>query len=111
MLIHRASCQEYFSGLYDHIRASLRGQLQLSWETARIEFIFSVPTTWGPNPTVERFKQIIYRAGFGARPTHPRHSAVIGLTEAEAAAVYTAKITPGSFQVRAHCSCKIIPNC
>jgi hypothetical protein len=47
-------------------------------------------------PTVERFKGVVERAGFG---THPNHKAIIGLTEAEAAAVHTARMFPRLFEV------------
>jgi hypothetical protein len=58
-----------------------------NWETTRIEFVFSVPTTWEPQPTVAKFKKIAMRAGWGSCRLH---TASIGLTEAEAAAVYVA---------------------
>jgi hypothetical protein len=74
----------------------LKSEFPSWWEDARVEFIFSVPTTWKVNPTVERFRKIISMAGFGR---HPTHTAVIGLTEAEAAAVHTAKDTPAIFRV------------
>jgi hypothetical protein len=86
---------DYFRFLYRCIEARLKGELASRWEDARIEFIFSVPTTWRPNPTVERFRSIISRAGFGSSPNH---TAVIGLTEAEAAAVHTARNSPAIFK-------------
>lgn len=88
---------DYFRFLYRTIEARLRGELASRWEDAKIEFIFSVPTTWKPIPTVERFKKIIAAAGFGSSPSH---TAAIGLTEAEAAAVHTARSMPGIFRVR-----------
>ncbi|ORY02273.1 hypothetical protein BCR34DRAFT_493253 [Clohesyomyces aquaticus] len=86
---------DYFQFLYRCVEARLKGELASRWEDANIEFIFSVPTTWKPNPTVERFRNIISRAGFGQAPNH---TAVIGLTEAEAAAVHTARNTPAIFR-------------
>ncbi|KAF2691612.1 hypothetical protein K458DRAFT_438019 [Lentithecium fluviatile CBS 122367] len=86
---------DYFRFLYRTIESRLKAELASSWEDAKIEFIFSVPTTWKPNPTVERFRNVISRAGFGQ---HCTHTAVIGLTEAEAAAVHTARNTPAIFQ-------------
>lgn len=86
---------DYFQLLYRTIEARLKGELASRWEDAKIEFIFSVPTTWKPIPTVERFRKIIALAGFGA---HPTHVATVGLTEAEAAAVHTARSMPGIFQ-------------
>ena len=44
---------------------------------------------------MERFKNIISRAGFESSPTH---KTLIGLTEAEAAAVHTARNTPAIFK-------------
>lgn len=85
---------DYFQYLYRTIEARLKGELASTWEDAKIEFIFSVPTTWRPLPTVERFRKIIAAAGFGS---FPRHKAAIGLTEAEAAAVHTARNMPGIF--------------
>ncbi|KAF4629765.1 hypothetical protein G7Y89_g8382 [Cudoniella acicularis] len=74
---------DFFKFLYQTIQQNLQGELANRWEDATIEFIFSVPTTWKPVPTVERFRSTIERAGFGR---HPNHTASIGLTEAEAAA-------------------------
>jgi len=87
---------DYFSYLYRTIEARLRGELASRWEDANIEFIFSVPTTWKPIPTVERFRKTISAAGFGSCANH---TASIGLTEAEAAAVHTARSMPGIFKV------------
>jgi hypothetical protein len=86
----------YFQFLYRTIEARLKSELASRWEDAKIEYIFSVPTTWKPAPTVERFRKIIAAAGFGL---YPNHTATIGLTEAEAAAVHTARNMPGIFKV------------
>ncbi|UPX13350.1 uncharacterized protein EKO05_0003863 [Ascochyta rabiei] len=86
---------DYFQFLCRAIETRLKGELASRWEDAKIEYIFSVPTTWRPLPTVERFRKIIAAAGFGA---HPNHTATIGLTEAEAAAVHTARSMPGIFK-------------
>lgn len=86
---------DYFRFLHRTIEQRLKGELASSWENAKIEYIFSVPTTWQPVPTVERFRRIISAAGFGS---NPNHKAEIGLTEAEAAAVYTARNMPGMFK-------------
>jgi hypothetical protein len=48
-------------------------------------------------PTVERFRGTVERAGFGR---FPNHKAIIGLTEAEAAAVHTARVFPKLFNVK-----------
>ncbi|KAI5780863.1 hypothetical protein EDC01DRAFT_753098 [Geopyxis carbonaria] len=77
---------DFLTHLYDWIKKTLMLELPGS-EDARIEYIFSVPTTWSPN-IVERFREIINEVGFGNTPK--LHTAITGLTEAEAAAVYTA---------------------
>ncbi|KAG9188090.1 hypothetical protein G6011_02013 [Alternaria panax] len=86
---------DYFRYLYRTIEARLRGELASRWEDANVEFIFSVPTTWKPIPTVERFRKTVSAAGFGSCANH---TASIGLTEAEAAAVHTARSMPGIFK-------------
>ncbi|KAH8731915.1 hypothetical protein GQ44DRAFT_670576 [Phaeosphaeriaceae sp. PMI808] len=87
---------DYLRKMYEYLAFKLGGELSgVSWENARIEFIFSVPTTWALVPTVENFKRIVKQAGFGL----PRnHSLVIGLTEAEAAAVHVSTEAPGIFR-------------
>jgi hypothetical protein len=87
---------DYFRFLYQYIESKLQMELACRWDDARIEFIFSVPTTWKPHPTVERFRSVTARAGFGKSPNH---KCIIGLTEAEAAAVYTAHESPAIFRV------------
>ena len=92
--------EDYLRRLYRHIEFKLGSEIQgTSWHSATIEFIFGVPTTWG-TLVVESFRSIILRAGFEG---YPGHSVTIGLTEAEAAAVYTSIEACGIFQVRAKC--------
>ncbi|KAF4544176.1 HSP70 family protein [Lasiodiplodia theobromae] len=89
--------EDYMRHLYQHIEFVLSYELAGAyWPDAYIEFIFSVPTTWN-NHTVERFRTIIHRAGFGQ---HLRHVVSIGLTEAEAAAVHTSTEASGIFRDR-----------
>lgn len=88
--------EDYLRLLFQHIESKLSQELDSvnkSWSMANIEFIFSVPTTW-PLNTVNKFKMIASRAGFAS---HPRHTLNIGLTEAEAAAVYVSVEAPGMF--------------
>lgn len=93
---------DYFRLLNQHIESKLQGELGRRWDDLKIEFLFSVPTTWKPHPTVERFRSIIQRAGFGRVANH---AVSIELTEAEAAAVHTAKESPALFNVRTHKNC------
>jgi hypothetical protein len=87
---------DYLRKMYEYLAFKLGGELSgVIWEDARIEFIFSVPTTWAPLPTVENFKRIAKASGFGS---HRGHSLVIGLTEAEAAAVHVSIEAPGIFR-------------
>ena len=91
--------EDYLRLLYRHIEFKLSPELsRTSWQDARIEFLFSVPTTWKPE-TVENLKSVALRAGFGSGQ---KHSISIGLTEAEAAAVHTSIEASGIFVVRSH---------
>ncbi|KAF2467943.1 uncharacterized protein BDR25DRAFT_335749 [Lindgomyces ingoldianus] len=90
--------EDYLRKMYEYLANKLYTEISgASWRDARIEFIFSVPTTWAPNPTVENFRSIVERAGFGQ---HIGHSVTIGLTEAEAAAVHVSTEAPGIFRER-----------
>lgn len=87
---------DYLRKMYDYLSFKLGGELSgVIWEGARLEFIFSVPTTWAPVPTVENFKRIVKKSGFGS---HSSHRVTIGLTEAEAAAVHVSSEAPGIFR-------------
>jgi hypothetical protein len=87
---------DYLKKMYEYLSFKLGAELSgVGWEEARVEFIFSVPTTWAPVPTVENFKRIVREAGFGL---HHGHSLTIGLTEAEAAAVHVSTEAPGIFR-------------
>jgi hypothetical protein len=89
---------DYLSKMYEYLAFRLGGELSgTTWEAARIEFIFSVPTTWPIVPTVENFKSIVSSSGFGGGG--PYHAVSIGLTEAEAAAVHVSTEAPGKHSV------------
>jgi hypothetical protein len=89
--------EDYLRLLYRHIEFKLSPELSgIAWQDARIEFLFSVPTTWKPE-IVENLRSIAQRAGFGCGN---KHLMSIGLTEAEAAAVHTSIEASGIFQVR-----------
>ncbi|TLD35794.1 hypothetical protein E2P81_ATG02097 [Venturia nashicola] len=79
--------EDYLRLLFQHIESKLSQELESvnkPWSLATIDFVFSVPTTWPPS-TVNKFRVIASRAGFASHATHTLN---IGLTEAEAAAVY-----------------------
>jgi len=88
--------RDYLGALYRHIEYTLARDLEKSWADARVEFLFTLPTTWKDQILINRFKKIISSAGFGS---HDNHTFEVGLTEAEAAAVHAAKEAVASFQV------------
>lgn len=88
--------EDYLRSLYEWIEFSLSPQLhRTTWHNAKVEFIFSVPTTWNPL-IVEKFRAIAAKAGYGKVWNH---SLKIGLTEAEAAAVHTSIEASATFNV------------
>jgi hypothetical protein len=78
---------DFFSALYEWVQHTLK-QKYPSFQSSNtiVEYIFSVPTTWD-NAVVAEFQNLFTKAGFGSVKGH---TAIAGLTEAEAAAVYTA---------------------
>ncbi|KAK4096795.1 hypothetical protein N658DRAFT_387844, partial [Parathielavia hyrcaniae] len=80
--------RDYLHEVYKHIRGSIfksnGGESDLLWDDMSIEFIFSVPTTWRGQGILNDFQRIIHSAGFGVPENH---EVILGLTEAEAAAV------------------------
>ena len=89
--------EDYLRMLHRHVEFKLGPEIQgATWQNAKVEFIFGVPTTWKPT-VVETFRTVIQRAGFGSWPDH---TVTMGLTEAEAAAVHTSIEASGIFKVR-----------
>ncbi|KAL4997404.1 hypothetical protein BDV10DRAFT_195126 [Aspergillus recurvatus] len=78
--------QDYITCIYGHVVAHFSTSIP-GFERMRVEFIFSVPTTWKDVRMVEEIRALINSAIESGR-SNGRHWAVIGLTEAEAAAVY-----------------------
>lgn len=79
---------DFLRRLYQHIeRTFSHGPYAKKWES-KVEFVFSVPTTWKTQNVFKAYKQCIQDAGFESRT---QHTSSIGLTEAEAAAVHTLK--------------------
>lgn len=79
---------DYLRGIHDHI-AELFSDVIPGWRTQRVEFVFSVPTTWKNPSMIVELERLLKSAGFENEARD--HRAKIGLTEAEAAAVYAAK--------------------
>ncbi|TAQ90476.1 hypothetical protein B7494_g1204 [Chlorociboria aeruginascens] len=80
--------QDYLRQIYQHVKFSLESMTG-SWKERKVEFVFSLPTTWSNLDTTNKFKEAIKKAGFTA-DNPEKHSAQLELTEAEAAAVYVA---------------------
>ncbi|EGX90490.1 Hsp70 family chaperone [Cordyceps militaris CM01] len=92
---------DFLGEVYRHVKRSVEMQVGLGrvaggWAGSAVDFLFSVPTTWTRMETINAFKGVIRRAGFGVEG--PRHSAQIDLTEAEAAAVATLKTSALRFR-------------
>ncbi|KAI4162215.1 MAG: hypothetical protein LQ342_004235 [Letrouitia transgressa] len=74
---------DFLKKLYHHIkRTFLDGPYATEWKS-KVDFVFSVPTTWKTQNVFSTYKECIQEAGF---KTRKNHNFSIGLTEAEAAA-------------------------
>ena len=80
--------QDYLRCIHDHIVERFDASYP-SWTKQKVEFIFSVPTTWKSPAMIRHTKLLIQRAGYGTDGAD--HRVEIGLTEAEAAAVYASR--------------------
>ncbi len=80
--------KDYLRSLHDHIEEFFSNSYP-RWRSQRTSFVFSVPTTWRNPAMIAATKSIIEDAGFGSDGLD--HRVEIGLTEAEAAAVYASK--------------------
>ena len=80
--------QDYLRCLHDHIEEYFSNAFP-RWKTQRTEFVFSVPTTWKNASMIAETERLIKGAGYGRDGA--THRVGIGLTEAEAAAVYASK--------------------
>jgi hypothetical protein len=90
--------RDFLRKLCSYIEEQLEDQVgRTTWKRAHIEFSFSVPTTWTAVGVTKDFEKLAREAGFGA--AGPTHSVSVGLTEAEAAAVYTFKTQSASYTV------------
>lgn len=84
---------DYLKQVYTHVKDSIEIRMgikhQGGWGAMSVLFLFSAPTTWTSMAIVNTFKGAIHDAGFGTEG--PKHSALVDLTESEAAAVATLK--------------------
>ncbi|KAK5047574.1 hypothetical protein LTR84_006671 [Exophiala bonariae] len=79
--------RDFLSCLYKEVMKHLKETIPRV-QSRKIEFCFSVPTTWKDPAMVAEHELLIRQAGFGSEV---HHTARITLTEAEAAAVYASK--------------------
>jgi hypothetical protein len=77
---------DYLRQVYGQIKHSIEANTG-SWKDKRVEFIFSLPTTWQALSITTDFEKAIRAAGFG-QENSDKHIAKLELTEAEAAAVF-----------------------
>jgi hypothetical protein len=81
---------DFLGTLYRYIGTHISDYLKLTdWKFATVHYVFSVPTIWDGSAVVRTFENIVKNAGFGNGGID--HFLELDLTEAEAAAVYTAK--------------------
>lgn len=89
--------RDFLHKLYLHIRISISSTVpSLDWEQCTVEFLFSPPTTWAID-TLEDMCRLAREAGFGSESR--KHSVVLGVTEAEATAVYSFRTQAGCYKV------------
>ncbi|THC90332.1 hypothetical protein EYZ11_010211 [Aspergillus tanneri] len=76
--------QDYIQCIYQHVVSHFSSTIP-QFASRRVEFLFSVPTTWKDVRMIEETRSLLEHA---IHAKTPNHRAFIGLTEAEAAAVY-----------------------
>ncbi|KAK5698365.1 hypothetical protein LTR17_023739 [Elasticomyces elasticus] len=79
---------DYLRSLYKYISKHLGDTVATHLGDMRVEFIFSIPTTWKNPSTHATIENLIKSAGFGSASNH---RVEIMLTEAEAAAISASK--------------------
>ncbi len=90
---------DYLRQIYSHVKSAVElhtGIGTMGWKNLIVEFVFSAPTTWRSQETINVFKSAIRDAGFGTEGQH--HTASVELTESEAAAVGTIKSATVAFE-------------
>ncbi|RDW57320.1 hypothetical protein BP5796_12770 [Coleophoma crateriformis] len=87
---------DYLRQVYIHIKKSIEASTG-PWCDKKVDFIFTMPTTWTSQKILKDFEEAIHRAGFGSENSS-KHSATLELTEAEAAAVFVVANPPVHFE-------------
>ena len=88
--------KDYMVCLYKHISTTIQSTTG-RWGAKRIEFVFSLPCTFNKLSIPRDIRDLVVEAGFEVGGA--QHKVDIGLTEPEAAAVYTLKDTAIAYQV------------
>lgn len=80
--------RDYLACVHDHLARFFQTRYP-QWATMRVEWNFSVPTTWKNAGLINDLQSLMQDAGFGR--DGQQHSCVVTLTEAEAAAISAAQ--------------------
>jgi hypothetical protein len=90
--------RDFLRGLRDHVVGHLESEFQVDWLSTKVDYIFGVPTLWRErNALIDDFQSIVAQAGF---VKSLNCDVTFRLTEAEAAAVHTAKSLNHEYKVR-----------
>jgi hypothetical protein len=90
---------DFLTELYDWIKHTITtstNSKRANFRNAKVEFLFSLPSTINSPQTAERFREYIHQAGFARGGIF--HTAELGLTEPEAAAVDAVTNSDESFE-------------
>jgi hypothetical protein len=90
---------DFLTELYDWIKHTITtstNSKRANFRNAKVEFLFSLPSTINSPQTAEKFREYIHKAGFARGGIF--HTAELGLTEPEAAAVEAVTNSDESFE-------------
>lgn len=90
---------DFLTKLYDWIKHTITtstNSKRANFRNAKVEFLFSLPSTINSPQTAEQFRKYIHQAGFARGGIF--HTAELGLTEPEAAAVDAVTNSDESFE-------------
>ena len=90
---------DFLTGLYDWIKHTITtstNSKRSNFRNAKVEFLFSLPSTINSPQTAEKFREYMHQAGFAGGGIY--HTAELGLTEPEAAAVEAVTNSDESFE-------------
>jgi hypothetical protein len=94
--------RDYLACVYGHISSFFQRKFP-RWATMRVEWIFTVPTTWKNAGLIRELEAILVDAGFTRGGG--QHTCAVTLTEAEAAAISGAgqhmRVRTDSFELQA----------